>query len=262
MKPIASFLSILLLAGLLAATPTQAQEAGALIMDGKTLLQEGYDVRDLDRLQRARALFERAAQDETHAALAHYYAALAEQRTVNLLWSQEEDRAATHLDAALEHARQAAEEREDWAEVHLLLANLYGQKSSLNPLKGMIYGPRADREWNRAHSLAPENPRVALIRGINLYHKPRMFGGSKEEALASFQEATRLFEAGPDTPGDSLAPAWGHDEAYAWIGIAHMEMGNETAAREAFEKALAVNPDFGRVKHDLLPQLDQAQETQ
>jgi len=65
----------------------------------------------------------------------------------------------------------------------------------------------------------------------------------------------RATELEPDNPRDPLQPDWGHDEVYAWIGMAHNDVEAYELAREAYEKALAINPDFGWVKYVLLPQL-------
>ena len=80
-----------------------------------------------------------------------------------------------------------------------------------------------------------------------------MFGGDKEQALEKFKKATRLAEQ--ESVNDPLKPSWGHAEAYAWIGIAHMNAERYDQARTAFEKALQINPDYGWVRYRLLPRL-------
>ena len=83
-----------------------------------------------------------------------------------------------------------------------------------------------------------------------------MFGGSREKGLQGFQRAAELFAQ--EEPTDPIQPAWGHREAYAWLGIAYQNRGELESARAAFEKALEIDPDFGWVKYWLLPGLEKA----
>ena len=80
-----------------------------------------------------------------------------------------------------------------------------------------------------------------------------MFGGDPEKGMLGFQQAADLFAA--EVVDDPLMPDWGHAEAYAWLGQGHMANGAQEQARAAFEKALALNPDYGWVKYVLLPKV-------
>ncbi|MCS3785375.1 tetratricopeptide repeat protein [Salinibacter ruber] len=55
-------------------------------------------------------------------------------------------------------------------------------------------------------------------------------------------------------------PSWGHAEAHAWVGVAHMEAERYDPARTAFETALDLNPDYGWVRSVLLPRLEKQAE--
>ena len=55
---------------------------------------------------------------------------------------------------------------------------------------------------------------------------------------------------------DPFQPSWGYDEAYAQLGIMRQDAGDIEGAREAFVKALEVNPNNDWVKSQLLPGLD------
>ncbi len=240
---------------MLAAAPLHAQPADSLLAQGKRLLQQGADEGDAALLQQARATFERAAADAEAAPLAHYYAALADYR---LLYAP--DRPAEKVDLlndAIDHLEKATAQDEGFAEAHALLSSMLGQKAGEQWYKAMFLGPKADDAMERAKTLAPENPRVVLLEAIGTFNKPGMFGGDKEAALDGFQEATRLFEQ--ETVSDPLAPSWGHEEAYAWIGLAHMDANRPEEARQAFEQALEINPDYGWVENVLMPKVAEAQ---
>lgn len=256
MKTMTRFLSTLLVVLLLAA-PVRAQDGGGaenVLREGKRLLEKGTNQGDPALLQQARAAFERATASDRHAALAHYYVGLADYR---LLYAPE--RTAEKLDLlndAIDHLEKAVEQDEGFAEAHALLGSMYGQKVAEQWYKGPFLGPKSDAQMEKARALAPENPRVVLLDAIGLYNKPGMFGGDKEKALEGFERAARLFEQ--ENVTNPLQPQWGHEEAYAWLGIAHLQAERPEEARQAFEKALAINPDYGWVKEVLMPQLAEA----
>ncbi len=255
MRPLTTMLTLAVLFGLFVTLPAQAQDADSLILQGKGMMAAGLSAADLDQMRQARALFERATGDENRAVLAHYYVARADHHLANLLAETDEGAAADHLDSAIEHLKQAIA-LEASAEAYALLSSAYGRKIGLKPMMGMFLGPKAGNALSEAKALDPDNPRVVLTEAISDFNTPKMFGGSKTRAMVGFQRALDLFAQEDIT--DPLLPSWGRDEAYAWLGIAHMQNDARDEARAAFEKALDVNPDYGWVKYVLLPRLDNA----
>lgn len=232
--------------------PVHAQTgAGAdVILEGKALLASD----DVSQMRQARATFERATVDEEHAALAHYYVALAEYRLLNRLNRDDAKVVQPRLDNAIQHLEQAIKIDRKFPDALALLTSFFGEKMRLDPSTGMQYGPRAQQLLGQAMALAPSNPRVVMFNALSTFYTPEMWGGSQQRGLEGFREAAALFEE--EALDDPLLPAWGHEEAYAWVGLAEAELGNTAAARTAYEKALAINPAFGWVKYTLLPQLD------
>jgi len=103
----------------------------------------------------------------------------------------------------------------------------------------------------RAVELAPANPRVRLLDGINTLHMPEFFGGGADKALAKLEQASALFAA--ESLADSSTAGWGDDDALLWAGRCAMELKDYGAARGYFERALVRNPDNGWVRTALLP---------
>ena len=234
--------------------PLQAQSADALLLEGKQALVLAANTNDVDEILKARALFEKSlAQQPT--VWGHYYVALADYRAVNAVAEQDKDRALEHLDNAIDHLKESLE-MEETAEAYALLSGVYGRKISQKPLMGMLLGPKASSTLKKAKGLEADNPRVVFTEAMSDYNTPKMWGGSKERAMTGFRRAIELFEQ-QDTI-DPLQPTWGHEEVYAWLGIAFMDQGNDAAAKQAFQKALEVNPDFGWVRYVLLPGVAQA----
>ena len=235
--------------------PTFAQPADSLIVSGRQMLQAGENANDLDAMYAARATFERALADTGLVAWGHYYIALADYRIAGLLEGESKD-PSEHLNAAVEHLKKATEIDPQSAEAHALLSSVYGWQIGLSPMKTMILGPKVGKASRKAKQLAPDNPRVVLSAAISDFNTPEMFGGSKEKGLQGFQRAAELFAQ--EEPTNPIQPVWGHREAYAWLGIAYQNQGELESARAAFEKALAIDPDFGWVKYWLLPELEKA----
>ena len=227
----------------------------SLLRTGKTVLNGGVSRGSIDSLRQARALFKQAVGGPAHRALAHYYAALADYRLANQLPDDAEDRREHVLTDAIDHLEAATEQAPTMADAWALLAGCYGQMIGLHPMRGVYLGPKSSNAMEKARTLAPTNPRVWIISGTQEYFTPRLFGGDKEQALRAFEKAVRLAEQ--ETSDDPLAPSWGHAEAYAWIGIAHMNAERYPEARAAFQNALDVNPDYGWVNAVLLPKLNE-----
>jgi tetratricopeptide (TPR) repeat protein len=227
----------------------------SLLQRAKTLIDEGTDHGAVDSLKHARALAVQATGTSDRQALAHYYAALAGYRIANQLPEDAEERRETHIEDAISHLKRATDVDSAMADAWALLAGSYGQMMGMNPMQGMTLSSDADEARARAKELAPKNPRVWIIDGTSDFFTPSMFGGDTERALEKFEKAAQLAEQ--ESIEDPLAPSWGHAEAYAWIGLAHMEAERYADARSAFQTALDLDPDFGWVQEVLLPRLNE-----
>jgi tetratricopeptide (TPR) repeat protein len=260
-RPAFTVLFCLLLVCLLGAPPCSAQAqtsapTDALLLRGKAVLHHGTNQGATDSLRYARALFKQATGG-FRLALAHYYAGLADYRIVTQLPDDAEDRREQVLTDAIDHLKHATEADPKMADAWALLSACYGQMMGIHPMKGMSLGPKADKALEKAQVSAPQNPRVWIISGTQDYFTPGVFGGEKERALEKFEKAVWLAEQ--ETVEDPLMPDWGHTEAHAWIGIAHMNAKRCDQARTAFETALDISPDYGWIQSVLLPKLNEQQ---
>ncbi len=226
----------------------------SLIIHGKQQLQQATNKWiDSDLLQ-ARAYFERLLSDPSKAWLVRYYIGLADYRLVSFYFSkQDKDKSKPYLDDGIDQLQGCLESKQDFAEAHCLLSSLYGNKIAVSPFSAMTLGPKSGKELGKAKALEPKNPRICLIEGWSAYFTPKMFGGSKEKAKKYFEQAIVYFDSFQVT--DPLLPDWGHDEAYAWLGVAQMEAEEFEAAKANFNRALEINPEYGWVSYVLLPQL-------
>ena len=231
----------------------QSIEYEAPFVEGKELLQQAIDSSNPDQLHKARKLFEQARQNSHHEEFALYYLALCEYRLATL-FAATPDEQTQCINRTIEHLKGAIELEDNFSDAHAFLASAYGQKLGLKPHLGMALGPETKRVLEKSKRLDGNNPRVVLIDGMSDYYTPAVFGGDKQRAISKMEHALELFAK--EEIRDALQPSWGYDEACAQLGIMRQEAGDIEGAREAFVKALDVNPNNGWVKSQLLPGLD------
>ena len=231
----------------------QSIESEAPFIKGKELLQQAIDSSNPDQLYEAQKLFDRARQDGHHEEFALYYLALCEYRLATLFTVTPGEQAEC-INRTIGHLKGAIELEDNFSDAHALLASAYGQKLGLKPHLGMALGPETKRILEKSKRLDGNNPRVVLIDGMNDYYTPAMFGGDKQRAISKMEQTLELFAK--EEIRDTLQPSWGYDEACAQLGIMRQEAGDIEGAREAYVKALEVNPNNGWVKSQLLPGLD------
>ncbi len=214
-------------------------------------LRAGLDEADIggdpEALDRMVTLARRAATAFSDDALVNHYLGFALYRLAGPAMETDMDGALGILEEAqsvLEHSIGI----EPIPESHALLSSVLGMRI-VDAAQAMTLGMRSDREMGRAKRLGPRNPRVRLLEGIATFHRPEMWGGGHEAALEHFLAAIELFaEDEPEAP----LPAWGHAEAYAWLGLAYAALGRVDAAREAYGRALEVAPGYAWVRDVLM----------
>lgn len=143
------------------------------------------------------------------------------------------------LDKAMTTMESLSDAEPDNAEAWALLGHIYGTKIGFNPLKGMLYGPKAGRCIAKAKELAPNNPRVNLISGVSDYFSPAIFGGSKTTAIKSLNVAINQYST-----DDNSGYHWGLAEAYVWRGLAQMDLGESAKALNDWRAAVAIEPNY------------------
>lgn len=118
----------------------------------------------------------------------------------------QQDKYFDQAQAALDQAKKLP--GADQAEVLILQAYIYQGRIMVSPMtRGMVYAGRVAEALNQAKALAPDNPRVYLLLGNDLFYRPAMFGGGAEKAQPLYAKAKVLFTA--FKPATALSPAWG-----------------------------------------------------
>ena len=221
----------------------------------EALIQAGFDHGDAAQILKVRGdLLGRLAAEPKSASL-HYWVAVAAWRAVPLLGRSDKIAARRICEEGLTHCEAAFEADPRMAEALALEAGLQGLSIQFAGGSGMSLGPQMASTMGRAVGMAPDDPRIQLLDGINTLHTPSFFGGGAEKALRKLNRALELFA---QQPSDSASAGWGHDDAHAWAGRAEAKRKRFAAAREHYLQALALNPANGWVRTTLLPEAEQA----
>ena len=223
-------------------------------------MHEGTVREDAERIERARVLFVSATAAPPVAALAHYHAAYADYRLARLRRDTDgRTERMAHVETAISHLHRVLETNPHDAEALALLAVCYGMQTGKRVHHTPRTGPAIGRAMGQARGLAPGNPRVWMLHAASLANRSALLGGNTTEVRQSYEMALALFPVW--TVPTELHPDWGWAEAYAMLGVARLKENDVRAARVAFEHALAMAPDYVRVKQEWLPQATQAMAT-
>lgn len=132
-----------------------------------------------------------------------------------------------------------------FAEGLALQADCYGYLATLGPVRAATAGPKADARAAAAARLNPNNPRVMLAEAFERYFRAN--GDGRAQAAALFLRAAGAFDAVESLPRPG-EPTWGAAEAWLFVGRGYQEQGDLLAARNAYERALVVAPEFARAR--------------
>lgn len=146
---------------------------------------------------------------------------------------------------ALDQAQQTLEtlsQSQANADNYALLAAVYGMKIAFDSSLGMSLGMKSSKLLSDAEKMDNQNPRVKLVQAISAYHTPAVYGGGMEKTESFANQAIALY----NQPCDHIC--WGHAEAYTWRGLAKQDQGNMIDAKQDWQQALTVNPQYGWAK--------------
>jgi tetratricopeptide (TPR) repeat protein len=232
-----------------------AQPVDALIDKGKEILYNANVHFDQSEMFNARGMFERALASDEENYLAHYYLAYTDYNlAVYFMQKKEAGQFQKFSDSSEKILQELINENGSDAESVSLLGSLYGIQIAMNPELGATLGIQNISLTSEALGIAPDNPRVLLQKGISKFNSPEFVGGSKKEAQKYFTQSVEVFENHADKKKDIN---WGYLNALACLGITQFKLGEYESAIATYKKALDVEPDYARVKFELLPKAEE-----
>lgn len=220
---------------------------------GVSAFTAAYAGWDGDGFRRAAEQLQAAGMSQPESFPSHYWHGVARFHFALFLLDLENpgpeaDRA---LDSAEEALEKAVELEEGCGECYALLSAITGMRIGLNPMSGIWRGSRFKRQAAKALELSPAGPRVHYLLGTNYYHAPKRMGGP-EKAREHLLKAAPLFLQEREQEAGPLQPRWGYDSCLAFLGRIYLEEGDREQAREYFRRTLAVNPNHGPARKQLL----------
>lgn len=233
----------------------QSSSVNEITIEAKKSLYQAYAFNDKQQAQNAYGMLERALSVEPANRLVVYHLAYAEYLLArNAYATKDEKTFDQYIDKAEERAEKLVQQEKGWSEASALLGTIYGIKISQSPMKGITLGPKTTSMMKEASVADSTNPRVWIVYGSMKLNTPSFFGGSVEDAQKFFTRAVAIFES--TKPADQLQPDWGYLDALVWQAKSYEKMEQLQEARAIFNKALNIEPNFGWVKHVLLPALE------
>jgi len=183
-----------------------------------------------------------------------YDLAYVDWRTSQLLPDKSKKEKRKLLKQAQQHLDQLLETDSKNAEAHALHGSVIGEQIT-GMWSGMRLGRKSKKSLDRALELGPDNPRIALQRGISFFFTPKSFGGGLPKAEKELRRALDLFAR---EPSEKPWPNWGHVDVLVWLGQTLVKAGKPQEARASYEAALKLEPAHTWVRNELLPALDDA----
>lgn len=247
-------LLVLLVLGLCAAV-VPAQELQ--FEDTEARIDYAWFTEDANQLRNSIQSLRAQAQKTADTPAANYLIALASYRLGALLAPKTPEAAATSTTHCVEHAARAAETTSSTPaplsiaspEALALQSICYTVLAQLQGWKSMVNAPLAAIKMEKAQKLAPNNPRVALLAALRDFFQAKPT--ERGQTLPKFRRALELYEANGQKPAAGLVPNWGYAETYWYLGQGLRESGDLLGARNAYERALIIAPDFAAARREL-----------
>ena len=202
-------------------------------------LVSARDRQDVGAIERLIQQYRGAAEQNSKSADGHYQLALAYSYGAEVAMELRDKKKSQELaESGLDAAQKAVNANGSNAEYHRLLGQLCGQVIPANPLMGTLkYGQCARDEIEKAIQLDPKLALAYVSRGVGNYYLPSAMGGGVDVALKDLDKAIAL--------NPNLA------EAYVWKGVVLRKANRDPEARQAFTRALQLDPNRLWVRQQL-----------
>ena len=164
--------------------------------------------------------------------------------------NQDKDLAGAMLDKAATSAEYLLKRDKEDAEANALLSAVYGMKIGLSPMKGMLLGSKSASAASKGVDLAPDNAFTNYVMGSYLFYTPSMFGGDASKSITFLEKSKTIYEQ------ENQMETWEYMNMMTLLGQVYYGQKQYAEAKETYETALKIAPDFGYIKMYLLPQVE------
>lgn len=167
-------------------------------------------------------------------------------------WTMEEGmnkQAKKNLELAEELLDKLLVKYPEMPELYAFKGAFTGYRITMNSLRAVVLGPKSMKNINHALDIGPDRPQPWIERGNALFYMPKMFGGSKEEAIKAYVKAKEIMEQDPGMIKDN----WMYLNVLLILGQAYEILGQHKKAGAIYEKTLQYEPGFKTLKNEVYP---------
>jgi tetratricopeptide (TPR) repeat protein len=201
-------------------------------------LDAARDAEDRAALERIAADNIAAAEKNPNDAEAQYHAALAASYLGEVALELKDKKLAEDAaERGIKPAERSVALKPSDARYYVVLGTLYGQVVPANVLMGLSYGKKSKDAIQKAIELDPKLASAYEARGVGNYYLPQQLGGGFELAIADFRKSIELDPQ--------------RAESYLWLGLSLRKENKNGEARQAFQKALQLDPSRVWIKQQL-----------
>lgn len=173
-------------------------------------MQKAFDLWGSDNWTEAEQMFERIASAEPNEWLPNYY--IAQMNSLKTWEEKDPQKVKAQLDKAQEYLNTAMGLTKDNADLLVMQAQIYTNWVAFDGMTyGMKYGAKVNELYNKAYTLAPENPMVVLGKAEWDMGSAKYFGKDIKPICKDIETAIELYaNFKPETP---FSPNWGKERA-------------------------------------------------
>ena len=167
-------------------------------------------------------------------------------------WFIEEGRnkeAKKNLEEAEEMLEMLMEKYPEMPELYAFKGAFIGYKITMNSIRAVVLGPESMKNINHAIEIGPERPQPWIEKGNALFYMPKMFGGSKEEAIEAYSKAVLIMEKDSGMIKDN----WMYLNVLLILGQGYETIEQFEKARTTYEKILQHESGFKTVRDEVYP---------
>jgi tetratricopeptide (TPR) repeat protein len=201
-------------------------------------LETARDLQDRAALERLAAESAAASDKAPNDAEAQFRAAVAASYLAEVALELKDKKLAEDAaERGIKPAERAVALKPEAAAYYVVLGTLYGQVVPANLLAGLSYGKKSKDAIQKA---VEKDPKLAIAyeaRGVGDYYLPAALGGGFELAIADFRKSIELDPK--------------RAESYLWLGLSLRKENKNAEARQAFQKALEIDPNRVWIKQQL-----------
>lgn len=167
------------------------------------------------------------------------------------LGNDKDSQAEDYLDLADKNLEILEKKKFEQSMVFAYKSAFYGYRIGISNWKAPFIGPKSDKAATTAQSLDPNNWFVYLQLGNIKNYTPKIFGGSKSDALKYYLKSLELYESNTKIG----IKDWNYLSLITTIAQAYEGTENFIEAKKFYEKVMKIEPNFTWVKNELYPKL-------